>query len=374
MTTKALRVARLSIAFAIAILSAAFFTGTATAEPYLAVREGFQCTQCHVNSTGGGLRNAFGNAYVQSQLAATRIDTGETVWTGSVGQMLAVGGDLRADAIVTNVPNSPQTRAFELEQTRLYLNFAVIPNRLSLYLDELVAPGAAINRESYVRYQSSNHAWSMKAGQLYLPFGLRLQDNDALVRQLSAINMTTPDTGVEFSFDPGSWSTQFAISNGSAGGPETDTGKQVSLQSVYVQRSWRAGFALNRNNSASGDRNAMGVFGGFATGPFAWLAEIDYVIDKIVAGGLASGERKQLAGLLEGNWLIRKGHNIKITVEQLDPDRDVAHDAQSRFSAIYEYTPLQYLQLRGGIRYYNGIAQVALQNRRVAFVELHGFF
>lgn len=342
----------------------------ANAEPYLAVHEGFKCGQCHVNPTGGGLRNVFGNAYAMAQLAATRIDTGDTVWNGMVGQMVAFGGNFRAAATVTDIPNQPQTRAFEVEQGRVYLNVGVIPNRLSVYFDELVAPGAASNREAYVRYQSSGNVWSIKVGQMYLPFGFRLQDDSAFVRQTSGINMTTPDNGVEVSWEPGNWSTQFAISNGSAGGAETDTGKQYSLQASYVQRKWRLGLAGNLNDSDAGDRSATGIFAGLRTGPVSWLAELDYIVDKSFSGG----DRNLVAGLLEGNWRVRQGHNLKITAEQLDPDRDVDSDAQVRYSGVYEYMPIQFLQLRLGYRYYDGIPQNDLQNRRNLFLELHGFF
>jgi len=235
---------------------------------------------------------------------------------------------------------------------------------------QLVAPGTASNREAYVRYQSSGNSWSVKVGQMYLPFGFRLQDNTAFVRQLSGISMTTPDTGIEFSWEPGNWSTQFGVSNGSAGGPETDTGKEYSLQGSYVKRNWRLGLAGNFNDSATGDRSVMGVFAGLKTGPVSWLGEVDYVDDK----GLSGGDRKLVAGLLEGNWRIRQGHNFKLTAEEFDPDRDVDNDAQARYSAVYEYTPIQYLQLRLGVRYYSGIPQNDLQNRRTGFLELHGFY
>ena len=354
----------------VVLVACCLTTAVAHAEPYFAVMEGFKCSQCHVNPTGGGLRNEFGNAYAQSQLAANHIDTGDTMWTGAISRMLAIGGNFRADAVVSHVPNQVTSRDFEVDQGRVYLNASVIPNRLLVYFDELVAPGAASNREAYMRYQSSDTTLSVKAGQMYLPFGFRLQDNTAFIQQLSGINMTTPDTGVELSWEPGSWSTQFAISNGSAGGAETNTGKQYSLQASYVQRSWRLGVAGNFDDSSTGDRTVTGIFGGLKTGPIAWLAQADYVIDK----GLAGGNRKLVAGLLEADWRIRQGHNLKITGEQFDPDRDVKNDNQARISAVYEYMPIQFLQLRLGFRYYSGIPQNDLQNRRMTFLEAHGFF
>jgi hypothetical protein len=342
----------------------------AHAEPYLATFEGMKCAQCHVNPTGGGLRTVYGNVFAQSQLAATRIDTGDAIWTGVIGSMLAIGTDVRANATVTQIPHEPQTSEFELSQARLYVNVTVIPNRLSVYLDELVAPNAAENREAYVRYQSASNVWSVKTGKMYLPFGLRLQDNSAYIREAPGINMNTPDTGVEFDWEPGSWSTQLAISNGSAGGAETDNGKQYSGQAAYVSRHWRAGTAVNFNDSDAGDRTSIGLFAGLNTGPIVWLGEIDGVQDQIVG----SSDRKFIAGLLEGDWRIRQGHNIKLTWELLDPDRDVDNDQQTRVSAVYEYTPIQFLQLRSGLRFYDGIPQNNVQNRRVYFVELHGFY
>jgi len=82
-----------------------------------------------------------------------------------------------------------------------------------------------------------------------------------------------------------------------------------------------------------------------------------------------------LASLLgEADWNIIRGHNLKLTAEYFDPDRNVNEDQQTRVSALYEFTPMPFLQLRAGYRRYRGIPQSNAQNRQLVFVEAHGFF
>jgi len=41
---------------------------------------------------------------------------------------------------------------------------------------------------------------------------------------------------------------------------------------------------------------------------------------------------------------------------------------------VYELTPVQFVQLRAGVRYADGIPQLATEHTRLYFVQLHGFF
>src|SRR5687768_16431872 len=94
----------------------------AQAEPYFAVREGLKCSSCHFNPAGGGMRNAFGNGWAQSALPARRVEgTGTDAWTGVLNSFVALGGNLRANATYTEVPDADATSEFELEEMRAYL-------------------------------------------------------------------------------------------------------------------------------------------------------------------------------------------------------------------------------------------------------------
>ena len=347
-----------------------WLAAAARAEPYLAVQQGYKCIACHVNPTGGGMRNAFGNVFAQNVLPAHRIEVGDDAWTGAVNRYVMLGGDLRADWTSTDVPNQPQSNEFDVSDVRVYLAVDPIPGRLSLYVDERIAPGSATNLEAYVRYWSADQAWFVQAGRMYLPFGLRLEDDTSFTRTVPGINMTTPDTGIEVGWESTRWSAQLAISNGSAGGPETDDGKQLTGQVAYVDPRWRVGVASSYNQSDAGDRAVYGAFAGLRTGPVAWLGEADLVVDD----GFPEGTRKLTSALLEADWAVRRGHNLKLVAEWFDPDLDVDNDEQTRWSVVYEYSPIQFLQLRGGARLYDGIPQNDLQNRRFYFLELHGFF
>ena len=225
-------------------------------------------------------------------------------------------------------------------------------------------------REKYARLTLPNGRWWARAGKFFLPWGFRLEADGAFVRQVSGINYNTPDNGWEAGYERGPWTAQLAVTRGTAGGREVDSGKQYSLRVARVRPTWRVGGSFNFNDAKVGDRQMQNVFAGLRTGPLAWLAEIDFIRDDIPGGA----RRDALAAYLEANWLFRKGHNLKFAYDYFDPDRDVAEDHGVRWSLLWEYSPMQFLQLRLGARVYDAPPQDDFANRDEFFAELHGFF
>ena len=243
------------------LLSAVFMHESAFAEPYLAVQKGLKCGMCHASPSGGGQRTVFGNVYAQTELAGRTLDLGG-LWTGELGKYLAVGGDIRGGWNQVDVPGQPKTSDTDLQEFLAYIELRPFPKYLTIYVDAKLRPEDPIVREQYLRLSTEDNGWYLRGGEFFLPYGLRLQDDNAFIRQVSRINFNTPDTGWELGFEQDKWSAQLAVTRGTAGGPEVDSGKQYSLRVSHVRSNWRVGGSINFNDTKFGDRQMQNVFGG----------------------------------------------------------------------------------------------------------------
>ncbi len=343
----------------------------ASAEPYLAVFKGMHCSSCHSHPSGGGKRVVYGNVFAQTELAARRLGGSSTrLWTGEVLSWLSVGANLRGGYDAVDVPGLGSEDDFDLTRATVYVEASLVPNRLSLYLDEKVAPDDVDERELYLKLKTRDNRFFVAAGQFFLPYGLRLQDDSAFIRQATGVNFIQPDRGVQFGYESGPWSTQLSLTNGTGSGSVLESTDRLSFVAHYVKQRWRAGASFSTTDSQAGDRRMQNVFFGLRTGPVAWLGELDFISDDVPGGSAVDA----LAGLIEGNWNYRQGHNLKVSYEYLDPDDDISEDHQVRWSLLWEYSPLQFVQTRIGARFYDGIPQVPFQDRDEYFIELHAFF
>lgn len=345
-----------------------FVNNEVLAEPYMAVQLGAKCSACHVNPSGGGKRNEFGSIYGMTMLSQSKV---KELWQGPhLNDSVSIGGDIRANAVSTNIPNQENTFAFETEEMLLYVEVQLLPNQLTFYFDERLGPGGTSNREAYALYWFADKSMYVKAGRMFLPFGFRLEDDTAFIRQVSGINYNTPDDGVEAGLEMENISVNLAITNGTAGGNESDTGKQYSLRASYVLQDWRIGASYNFNDAEDQDRKMTGLFAGLRTGKVYWLLEGNHIVDDISPGV----ELTQTVTLAEANLGLWKGHNFKLTHEYFDPNDDIAEDQRTRISLIWEYFPIQFTQLSFGYRDNEGIPQNDLQNTQELFIQLHNYF
>lgn len=343
--------------------------GVANAEPWFALDTGQKCAACHVNPTGGGKRTAYGNAFAQMVLPARSMAEWGQFWDGRLNRYARVGGDLRFNATDNRVPNQPDNSQFDFEEVLVYLELRLLEDMVTFYVDERIAPGGAVNREAYALLRHPN-GLHLKAGKMFLPYGWRLEDDTEFIRQVSGINYATPDDGLEFGWDGRRASVQLAITNGTAGAGEIDSGKQYSFRGEYIRNRWRAGASFNLNDADAGERQMQNLFAGVRTGPVNWLVEAGQISDE----SFPEGKRDLRVLFGEANIAVRQGHNLKLSYGWFDPDDAVDEDERQRYSLVWEYFPLPFTQFSLGARVSEGIPQNDVQNIDEFFLQLHAFF
>ena len=98
------------------IISVLFFSSL-FALPRFSVEESSSCLNCHINPTGGGMRNDYGtNVYNLDELTIRKwISHGDEEWDGFVTDHIEIGGEFRIQSFDGNT-----TKATFPMQTEIY--------------------------------------------------------------------------------------------------------------------------------------------------------------------------------------------------------------------------------------------------------------
>lgn len=369
---------RRSLSLGLVLLGALMYPALVSAEPYLAQRYGQKCSGCHTNMTGGGKRSTTGEAYARALTESPIADGLST----QLNEAISVGANFRgewaytrfddpepaADGSVANEVDD--ANAFDISNGALYLEYA-LSDKISFYLDRQVAPEGGRTREALVLFKDLlGEDTYVKAGKFYLPFGLRLQDDEAFIRQMTGFTFDNSDMGAEVGFEPGPWSLSLAVTNGTQGSGENNTDKQVAFTGSFVQSNYRLGASASHNKGTGGfTQEAFNIFAGLNLGKWTFLGEVDRVKDSA-----AEEETIQIISFVSANYLWTPSINVKFSYEHLDPDDDIDENERIRVSLIGEKFFNQYTQLRIGVRRLEGIPQNPQQNQGLGFAEIHVFF
>jgi hypothetical protein len=356
----------------------------ARAEPYLMVRAGAKCNDCHTNLTGGGKRTSFAHIHARDilhDLDLLPIPPGLKPFNGDINTYLSIGGDLRVrDTILfqsrpDKLNRVPENRAFRgpvesnslaVEEALAYVQVDLWPEFVTFYADEDFTSGA-VNREAFGLVRGFL-PWDtyVKAGRLFPTFGLRVQDDQAYIRAKTGFTFQDPDEGGEIGFAPGPFFLASSITNGTGG--DTDVLATINgygvFEDVPVVRTVLAGASFARQ---SNKRDVAAFYAGANLWRFSYLGEFDLIDDRTVASQPA---RDQYASYFELDLLLLDWLNLRGTFEFLKVagDRD-----QTRYTVGAEPFINRFLQPRIQYRINNAPGNQPLQNQDEIWLELHLF-
>ena len=339
-------------------------------EPHLAVRTGLKCSSCHVNRTGGGMRNDFGAVFAGTNLAMS--NDGFQFQNRALNDWIKMGTDFRLTGTAA-VSNATPRTALDIYRANVYVEAKLIDRKLTLYFDETLAPGGANSREFFALVDLLPVNGYAKAGTFFLPSGLRILDDQEFIRGETGFSMLAPDQGIELGIEPGPFSVIVSLTNGNSGAAESNSGKQVTGTAAWVRSQFRLGASASRNTRAGRNIDVLGGFGGVQVGPLSLLGEVDFV-----QGASSEGpDVDQLVAYGEGNVLLRPGVNAKVTYGFHDRSVDRSNDQRTRARFGVELFPFPYFQLSGFYIVRDDIPGnlgLALPQQDEIVAELHLFF
>jgi hypothetical protein len=368
-----------------AALASAVVGVSAGAEPYLTVRSGAKCSDCHTNLTGGGKRTPFPHIHaheILKDLQILPIPARARAFDGQLHSHVSIGGDFRFrnTTLFTDEPDRngkvPRDRAFrsdvesndlDVSEFLLYLEIDLWPDVLSFYADQDF-DGGATNREAFglLRGVLPLDGY-VKAGRLFPTFGLRVHDDEAFIRARSGFTFENPDEGVELGIMPGPFYLATSITDGQEG--DTDVQFTVNgytvLDDLPVIRNALLGASYARQ---SDKRWVTGFYAGANLWHLTYLAEFDIIDDRTPQSLPA---RDQFAAYAEVGWLFFDWLNLRGAFDfvKVAGDRD-----QVRYVIGLEPFIDKFLQPRLQYRINNGPRNRPEQNRAELVLEMHLWF
>ena len=349
------------------------------AEPYIAFREGYKCSACHLNRTGGGMRNDFGSLFTQTDMTPLMEKASEQAmdFSPQVGSSITIGADFMAvhealfsvdEELDGQSYEQDSSTTFDIRSGNIYVEANLIPDRLSLYIDETVTPGGASSREAFMLMRGLPYEGYLKAGRMLLPYGIRVWDDETFTRQVTGFNYDNQDMGIEFGFEPQNLFLAVALSNGTQGGRDNDNDKQISsVASVYLKNAVVGG-SFARNKFQGIERTAYGPYASVRLGAITVFGEVDWVQD---SGTL---EQDQFIAFGSLNYWHRESVNMRVTFDFLDPYDGVEEDESSRATVSAHAFLTPYLQASAAYKLKDSVPQDRRGNADALTVALHSFF
>lgn len=336
----------------ITAVMAVFLAGTAGALPRFSAKTGSKCQSCHVNPSGGGMRQAFGAQYGREELPVPGWSEGLEIEdvTTALTNALGVGADFRTLFVARSVPDSTgaATRtenAFWQMQGDLYLNFR-ISRKVHLYLKKGLYSGFEVFGALHVLPMNGH----VKVGKFVPDYGLKLDDHTAFIRTYTGFSPATgrPEiTGLEAALSPGPARIAAGFYNatdafGGGDSRKAFLGRAEGLFGVGGDAHLGIGANVFHRESASGlSTTLLGSFGSFGVGGLTILGEVDLIRQK-AGGTTVSG----LVAFGEADYTLVDGLDLKFMYDFYDPDRDKRSGAVSRFSVGFEFFPLSGVEVR----------------------------
>lgn len=374
-----------SIIYLVLVLS--FFSFDAFSLPRFALRENSSCVDCHVNPTGGLIRNNRGWSYSKKIISMISPQS-DFEMSNKIGENIQFGFDARGQYLLQMTDSTKKTD-FQKMNASLYTNVDLSENisftaRYDFLQDIWEGYGVAhlIPDVLYV-----------KGGTFSPNFGIRLDDHTAYTRGGDFGLLFTSGTKqgliynpmyVESGIEAGVNIYDYAFLTASVGNQGstlfskdpsfTSNLKIISPMSDKVTLFFGSSVGMYRDRRSSGAPSftiiypqikMYGGYLGFGAAGFTLMAEYD------VADEYRANKIKSSFAMLEASYSIMKGLDAVMRWDRFDPDTKIDDDELNRFIIGVEFFPYSFIEIRPQFRIQSEKPSVMNNS---ALIQFHIFY
>jgi hypothetical protein len=361
------RTPRPSISLLIVLIVAAL-AQEANAVPRYTARYRQNCTLCHVNPTGGGMRSLYATQYIVPAELSLLKPPEELVARiqPKLSESVTVGTDLRA-AHFHATKRQPGRNFFEM-QGEAYLQWSI---------DDKISANLDIDQISSVETYAL--AWVLpfhgyaKAGRFTPVFGWKVADHNTFVREELWFDQPfNTDAGVEIGFYPKHVALWASVLNGE---PGANTLFDANDELAYVAGGlshfgagpvgvglggsfWHNRLDRAESSANPGRRTAGGPFGYLSWDRFTYLWEVD--ASRLVVPG--TRVRTKLITSHELSYALRPGLDLVASYNWVDRNLDLQSGIKERFGVGVDVNPVPFVQLQAQLSVYRTSGQDPTQD------------
>ncbi len=332
-------------------LAALFWASAAYSLPRFASRTGLKCQSCHVDPSGGEMRQTFGVQYGRDQLPVPEWSKGAdmTDFSNVITNILGVGADFRTIYYNRKLTDSTRSDGLFQMQGDLYVNLRVSP-KVFLYLN--LNKGASSGFDAYALMNVLPASGHLKIGRFIPDYGTNLDDHTAYVRQYTKLSPeydVVERTGAEAAVSPGAFTVLGGIYNADEGGgiPGTNNKALLGRGEGMFKLADKVFLGLGGNvfSTKTGipglGTTYYGGFGSFSAGDFTVLGEADWIRTSPSAGTTTA-----LATYTEADYVVTPGVDLKLAYDFYDQDVNLKNGSRSRYSIGVEFFPVSGVEVR----------------------------
>lgn len=336
------------------------------AYPRFAAYSGDKCMDCHVNPTGGIMRNFAGNKYAEKNLAMDlfRKVAGKTKFDPRLTKAVSIGGDVRVAQVDNEIPNNSNFNSFLAMQGDAYLNVELNDIVNVFATSGISIPEIEARYEVYGMLSNLPANGFFKVGMFKPNYGLRIVEHRAYQRKALLGAPYDATTGFEVGVSP-EW---FTLTAGIYNRPDADFLEQDPHKMFVASTDFSFGFNDNLFNVSVGGsflnnpyNTQDSIFSNTITGlQQAYGANMKLGIMNRVAilGEVDFEERKtdlpmrrSLYWFGELNVIVIKGLELRGQYEYYDRNRDAEEDHRSRISAGFAAFPFYGFETEAMVRF-----------------------